>query len=173
MPLAAVTPAAHLDARLELPRLAVAASARAGAAAFGDEPDVAALADAALRPWVDRLLADRFEENLRFPGSVPATTLWWVAGGEFLGRVHLRHRLTPPLLEVGGHVGYRVVPAHRRRGHATAMLAETLPFAAELGLAEVLVTCDYDNVGSRRVIEANGGVFEDRRGVKLRYWVPT
>jgi len=23
------------------------------------------------------------------------------------------------------------------------------------------------------VIEANGGVFEDQRGAKLRYWVPT
>jgi len=36
-----------------------------------------------------------------------------------------------------------------------------------------LVTRDHDNVASRRVIEANGGVFEDRRGDKLRFWVPT
>jgi predicted acetyltransferase len=33
--------------------------------------------------------------------------------------------------------------------------------------------CDVTNVASRRVIEANGGVFDDQRGVKLRFWVPT
>ena len=37
----------------------------------------------------------------------------------------------------------------------------------------MLVTCDVDNVGSRRVIEANGGVLEDVRGAKRRYWIPT
>jgi predicted acetyltransferase len=35
------------------------------------------------------------------------------------------------------------------------------------------VTCDVDNVASRKVIERNGGVLEDRRGDKLRFWVPT
>jgi predicted acetyltransferase len=37
----------------------------------------------------------------------------------------------------------------------------------------VLVTCDLDNVGSRRVIEGAGGVFDDVREGKRRYWVPT
>jgi predicted acetyltransferase len=37
----------------------------------------------------------------------------------------------------------------------------------------VLVTCDLDNVASRRTIENNGGVFEDVRDGKRRYWVPT
>ena len=44
--------------------------------------------------------------------------------------------------------------------------------AAKLGIDPVLVTCDDDNTGSMKVIEANGGVFEDQRGVKLRYWIP-
>jgi predicted acetyltransferase len=35
------------------------------------------------------------------------------------------------------------------------------------------VTCDADNVASRKVIEANQGKLDDQRGVKLRYWVPT
>ena len=33
--------------------------------------------------------------------------------------------------------------------------------------------CDVDNVASRKVIEVNGGVLEDERGGKLRFWVPT
>ncbi|WP_245735890.1 GNAT family N-acetyltransferase [Pedococcus cremeus] len=74
----------------------------------------------------------------------------------------------------GGHIGYDVAPEHRRRGHATAMLRAMLPIAAEqYGIERALITCDHDNLASRKVIEACGGVFEDRRGEKLRYWVPT
>jgi predicted acetyltransferase len=106
-------------------------------------------------------------------GWVAGTYRWIVADGEFVGRISLRHVLTPWLLEVGGHVGYAVRPSARRRGHATRALALVLPLAAARGIDPVLVTCDADNVGSRRVIEANGGVLEDQRGEKLRFWVPT
>ena len=37
----------------------------------------------------------------------------------------------------------------------------------------MLVTCDEDNIASRKVIEANGGTLEDQRGIKLRFWLPT
>lgn len=106
-------------------------------------------------------------------GIVPATQLWWVDGDEYLGRLSIRHSLTPWLLEFGGHIGYSVRPSARRRGHATAMLAAALPVANRLGIDPVLVTCDDTNVASRRVIEAAGGVFEDQRGEKLRYWIAT
>lgn len=104
---------------------------------------------------------------------VHQTTLWFVDGAEWLGRLAIRHRLTPVLLELGGHIGYVVRPSARRNGHATAMLAQSLPIAAGLGIDPALVTCDFDNVASRKVIEACGGEFEDRREDKLRYWVPT
>lgn len=74
---------------------------------------------------------------------------------------------------MGGHIGYDVRRSRRRAGHATAMLAATLPVAHRLGIDPALVTCDADNVGSRRVIEANGGVLEDERNGKLRFWLPT
>ena len=80
---------------------------------------------------------------------------------------------TPFLLEVGGHIGYSVRPSARRRGVATEALRLVLPHAAALGIDPALLTCDVDNVASARVIEANGGVLEDVRGVKKRYWVPT
>lgn len=52
------------------------------------------------------------------------------------------------------------------------MLRAVLPHAhRRLGIDPVLVTCDDTNAGSRRVIEACGGVFEDRRAEKLRYWI--
>jgi predicted acetyltransferase len=125
----------------------------------------------------ERYLRDLREQaapDVRRPGDlVPCTTLWWVDGAEYLGRIAIRHRLTPYLLDLGGHIGYDVRPSARRRGHATAMLRAALPVARELGIERALITCDADNVASRRVIEKNGGGFEDRRGIKLRFWVPT
>ncbi|HEX8767901.1 MAG TPA: GNAT family N-acetyltransferase [Jatrophihabitans sp.] len=107
------------------------------------------------------------------PNWVHSSTYWWAEGPEFLGCIRIRHRLTPQLLEGGGHIGYDVAPKARRRGHGTAMLRAALPVAAELGIDRALITCDSDNVGSRRVIEANGGVLEDERSGQLRFWVPT
>jgi predicted acetyltransferase len=123
--------------------------------------------------YVGRLLARQYEDTPRPPGWVPDTTLWWADGQEFLGRLQIRHRLTPQLDEVGGHIGYDVRPSARRRGHATAMLRAGLSVARRLGIERALLTCDHNNVGSRKVIEANGGAYIDRRGDKLRFWVPT
>ena len=129
--------------------------------------------DDAFRAFVEEIRAQRLEETPRPPGFVPVTERWWVEGDEFLGRVGIRHRLTPALLETGGHIGYDVRPSARRRGHATVMLREGLIVARRLGIERALVTCDIDNVGSRAVIERNGGVLEDERTGKLRFWVPT
>jgi predicted acetyltransferase len=123
--------------------------------------------------YVEWLTAQAREDAPRPEGYVPATTLWWVEDEEYLGRIAVRHRLTPHLLEQGGHIGYDVRPSARRRGHATAMLRAVLPVARELGIESALVTCDADNIASRKVIEHNGGVLEDQRGEKLRFWVPT
>jgi predicted acetyltransferase len=104
---------------------------------------------------------------------VRCTNLWWVDGAEYVGRMSIRHELNDWLKEVGGHIGYDVRRSRRNEGHATAMLAAALPVARELGIAQALLTCDEDNEPSRRVIERNGGILEDVRRGKLRYWVPT
>jgi predicted acetyltransferase len=129
--------------------------------------------DDAFDRFVTAIRAERLEETPRPPGFVPDTELWWVDGDEFVGRIGVRHRLTPTLLEVGGHIGYDVRPSARRRGHATEMLRQALAVAHGLGIDPALITCDVDNAGSRAVIERNGGVLEDQRSQKLRFWVPT
>jgi len=131
------------------------------------------LSESAFEAFVHSVRAQRLEETARPAWRVPDTELWWVDGQEFLGRIAIRHRLTPELLEIGGHIGYDVRPSARRRGHATEMLRQALAIAHGLGIERALVTCDVDNVGSKTVIERNGGVFEDVRAGKLRYWIPT
>jgi predicted acetyltransferase len=123
--------------------------------------------------YVQSVRDQALDETVRANGFVPSTTLWWVDGAEYLGRISIRHRLTPQLQEVGGHIGYDVRPTARRRGHATAMLCAALPVARSLGIERALLTCAAENVASRKVIESNGGVPDGRSGRTLYYWVPT
>jgi predicted acetyltransferase len=127
--------------------------------------------EAGFAAFVAELVAARLEETPRPDGFVASTTLWYADGDVYHGRLTIRHRLTPLLLEEGGHIGYDVRPSSRHRGYATAMLAEALPIARALGICDVLLTCDDSNIASRSVIERNGGVLEDVRSGKRRYWI--
>lgn len=110
-------------------------------------------------------------------GYVPSATYWLVDNDEFVGRVNIRHRLNDHLLKIGGHIGYYIRPSQRKKGYGRKILELALPKAKELGINRVLVTCDEDNPGSKKIIEENGGVYENKmvnmvgRPLKLRYWI--
>jgi predicted acetyltransferase len=143
-------------------------------AAYLFDGDIATLTDPdCFADYVARLLVDGEEDTPRPEHFVPGSTLWWVDGGEFLGRVGIRHRLNDRLRYAGGHIGYWIRPSQRRKGHARAAFLACLPYANRLGIDPALVTCDADNIGSRRIIEAAGGDFEQQIGDKRLYWVPT
>jgi predicted acetyltransferase len=111
------------------------------------------------------------------PGLVPQTPFWITRGDDYVGRLNIRHDLNEKLRLFGGHIGYAVRPSMRRRGYGTRAMALGLVEAREMGLARVLVTCDDHNIGSRKIIEANGGVLEDmvetpyRESLTCRYWI--
>jgi predicted acetyltransferase len=111
------------------------------------------------------------QRGVRIKWQVPSTVFWYVSGEHYLGTLVIRHRLTPELAEAGGHVGYHIVPAWRRQGHATRMLAAGLDECRRLGLRRVLLTCDIENEASRRVILANGGVADGQARGEDRFWI--
>ncbi len=126
-----------------------------------------------------QLLEDQ-EHGRNLPeGHVPSTFLFGFVGAKMVGRIMIRHQLNDFLRRIGGHVGYGVVPSERRKGFATRMLLESLPICKSLGLDTVLVTCDEDNVPSKKIIENAGGIFEgfsDQGGGlprKRLYWIST
>lgn len=118
---------------------------------------------------------DHFIEELT--SRAGETTFWAIINDEFAGRISIRHELTPALRIMGGNIGYDVSPKFRKKGVATEMLRKILPFAKSLGLIEVLITCDDNNVGSIKAIEANGGELKEKkeiapgRPLKRYYWI--
>jgi predicted acetyltransferase len=112
--------------------------------------------------WEDYLsLLEAYGRGERLPeGRVPTTILAATVDGDLVGSLSIRHELNATLARYGGHIGYTIVPSHRRKGYATQALRQALPIARSLGIDEVLVTCDEDNIASARVIEKCGGEFE-------------
>ena len=123
--------------------------------------EIAADADAFLVGLVARDVAGR---HVVLPDgtSVPRLPGYrrWMWDGEFCGSIALRWQpgteaLPPYCL---GHIGYAVVPWKQRRGYATQALRDLLPDARAERLRYVEITTQPNNVASRRVIEANGGL---------------
>ncbi len=131
--------------------------------------------------WPDYLAvleADRRGEGFPDrPDRVAATLLVAEAEDTIVGRSSIRHALNAFLEREGGHIGFGVRPTFRRRGYATEILQQSLVVARALGITDVLVTCDDDNIGSASVIERCGGTLDsivEREGggaAVRRYWI--
>jgi len=120
--------------------------------------------------WVAMLLDHERGQNV--PHEMVASTTRWIAvDGRLVGFLSIRHDLNEFLRELGGHIGYAIRPSERRQGYATAATALALTECQRLGIDPVLITCDETNAASAKVIKVNGGVLEDIRGGKRRYWV--
>jgi len=122
-------------------------------------------------------LQDQKDRSKLPPHLVPSSDFWLIDNDEYVGRLSLRHELNEPLLTWGGHIAYEIRPSKRMRGYGKEILRLGLEKARELGLHRVLVTCNEDNIGSKKIIEFNGGKLENAVHVeglpvrKLRYWI--
>jgi predicted acetyltransferase len=106
---------------------------------------------------------------------VAAALLLADVDGEVVGRVSVRFALNDFLFTRGGHIGYAVRPAFRRRGYAIQILTLGLAIAKEHGVDPVLVTCNNTNVASAAVIERCGGAFDsmfvEEDGTRIRRYM--
>ena len=75
---------------------------------------------------------------------------------EEAGSVNLRVGSTPHLERYAGHIGYSVHAAYRGHHYAARSVKLLLPLARTLGIDPLWITCDPENVASRRSLEIAG-----------------
>lgn len=111
---------------------------------------------------------------------VPSYDYFAVDNDKFIGIIHIRIRLTEKLLMYGGHIGYAVNPKYWNMGYGKRILKLGLEKYKDLiEESKVLITCDDDNIGSYKIIEANGGKLENKvenedngeTFLTRRYWI--
>ena len=121
-----------------------------------DLVDVPLLVDGELElHLIERTLADR-ERN-----RVPAYRFELRVGGEKVGSASLRVGATEYLERYAGHIGYGVEYAFRGRRYAARACMLLFDVARQHGMTTLWVTCNPENVASRRTCERIGGELVD------------
>lgn len=111
---------------------------------------------------------------------VPSYNYFAVDDDKFIGIINIRINLTDSLHYYGGHIGYGTNPKYWKMGYGKQILKLGLEqFKDLIKEDDILITCDDDNIGSAKIIEANGGVLENKvemedlgeKFIARRYWI--
>ena len=76
--------------------------------------------------------------------------------GKELGVINLRCGSTPHLERYAGQIGFAVHSVHRGNRYASRSVALLIPVARRLNFQSLWITCDPENVASRRSLERAG-----------------
>ncbi len=95
-------------------------------------------------------------------GKLPTSQYDLMKDAHKIGMLQIRHRAShndavPP--HMASHIYYEIDPAYRGQGYGKKILELGLREAKNIGLEEVFITCCEDNLASKAIIEANGGIF--------------
>jgi predicted acetyltransferase len=109
---------------------------------------------------------------------VPYNLFWLVEGAQFIGEAIVTYRTNDFILSQAGQVGYGIRPSMKRKGYGNLILKLSLEKLKERGVKRALVTCNEHNIASMKIIEANGGVLENKvpsvfheGSLMRRYWI--
>ena len=91
------------------------------------------------------------------PGIVPSVTFWIFQSGCMIGICNFRPVLNERLERYGGHLGFVLRPECRGRGYGRSLIPLLLERARQLGIRELLLTCEAANTASVRWSEAFPG----------------
>ena len=117
--------------------------------------------EARLQEYLQRC-CDQTDESKLEPGLVPQTVFWLLDSEEnVIGMVKVRHRLADSTRVNGGHIGFYIHPSYRGKGLGKRALTLALVELRKFGEIKALITVYPENPTSIRIVEANGGQFED------------
>lgn len=125
------------------------------------------------KEWLIAKQIDSEQEGIVDGWKVPYTTFWLYVDGVPVGFGSVRHFLTEALSRVGGHIGYGIAPQFRGKGYGNEILRLLLNKAHEIGIEKVLVTVHLDNVASKAVALANGGIITESTDERVLIWINT
>ena len=124
-------------------------------------PMASARAEISFDDFLKRM-RERETDKVREKGLVPATLYFLVdEKNKICGALDIRHELNEYLEKFGGHIGYGIAPSERKKGYGKIQLKLGLEKAKKIVLKKVLITCDDNNIGSAKTIEACGGIYND------------
>lgn len=129
--------------------------------------------------WINSILQYSHRDKLPEGSPYVEGSQWMLVNTKtkrILGFVNIRHYLNDFLTQFGGHIGYSIRPSERRKGYAKLQLSLALEYLKTIGVSKALITCDVDNIGSSKTIEACGGILENivtsvEHGKIKRYWI--
>lgn len=79
---------------------------------------------------------------------------------KIIGCINIRWNLTKYMKKYSGNIGYGIRPTERNKGYNKINLYLGLLEAKKLNLDKVKLVCETNNLGSRKTIEALGGILE-------------
>ncbi len=127
--------------------------------------------------WIEDLEKNKDENQLPKEYSTHTLYLALDENNRLVGAIGLRWQEVPVLMKFGGFIGYSVRPSERSKGYATKMLQLALEEFKKINKGKVLITCKDFNIASKKVIEKNGGIYENSyyneedKYTYLRYWI--
>lgn len=138
--------------------------------------DFEKLEDMNFGEWMQYLEINKEAKNL--PENYSSHTLFLVIeNDEIVGAIGLRWEEVPILIKYGGFIGYSIRPSKRGNGYGNEMLRLGLEEFRKKNRKKILITSKDFNIASKKVIENNGGIYEnsfyneDEGYTYLRYWI--
>ena len=128
---------------------------------------------------IERCNKKEDEEYSKSIGKCPGKTFLLIReeDNKIIGTLNLRWNLNEELKMYAGHIGYGIRPTERRKGYNKINLYLGLLAARKIGLDKVMLSCDVNNPGSEKTIQALGGVldrcqmYKDNKTLLHIYWI--
>ena len=119
------------------------------------------LKESSYEKWIEKVIADIDIANIE-GGRVPAFSYFYVreTDNKIIGMINIRLALNDFLRNEGGHIGYCIRPTERKKHYATNMLNEARAFCKNIGLINIIISCDKSNIASANVIKNCGGILD-------------
>ena len=119
------------------------------------------LKESSYEKWIEKVIADIDIANIE-GGRLPAFSYFYIreTDNKIIGMINIRLALNDFLRNEGGHIGYCIRPTERKKHYATNMLNEALAFCKNIGLINIIISCDKSNIASANVIKNCGGILD-------------